>query len=278
MRSKHSRDWLFWSFNRVVTARQSICSSASWRSGRSRHALCANLGEALRRAGRLNQALGHLNRAADLDPSFPQTWNSLGLLAFDQGRLVDAERAYRESIRLGPRFAAAYINLGNTLHALGRGDDAAEALRTALRIEPKNPLALVNLGTVLSARHEPASLEEAETVCRQAVALAPQLPQAVSNLERVLRLKSQLVESNNKSAAWHFKQGLAHLRDSRHNEAETSFRACAAFRCNAGNGVGGAVAASGRARRLGRIMRVGTVGIGPGSQDGRGTLATCNHR
>ena len=132
-------------------------------------------------------------------------------MAFDQGRLVDAERAYRESIRLGPRFAAAYINLGNTLHALGRGDDAADAMRTALRIEPKNPLALVNLGTVLSARHEPASLEEAETICRQAVALAPQLPQAVSNLERVLRLKSQLVESNNKSAACAFQAGFGSL-------------------------------------------------------------------
>ena len=76
------------------------------------------------------------------------------------------------------------------------GVTAAEALRTALRIEPNNPLALINLGTVLSESRDPASLEEAEAVCRRAVALAPQLPQAVSNLEKVLRLKGRLVESS----------------------------------------------------------------------------------
>jgi tetratricopeptide (TPR) repeat protein len=184
----------------------------------------ANLGEALRRIGRLDQALENLHRAAALDPSFPQSWNSLGLLAFDQGRLADAERAYRESIRLGPRFAAAYINLGNTLHALGRAAEATESLRAALRIEPKNPLALVNLATVLSESRDRASLDEAEAVCRQAVALAPQLPQAVNNLERVLRLKSRAVELDHESAESHFKQGVALLRESRHTDAETCFR------------------------------------------------------
>jgi cytochrome c-type biogenesis protein CcmH/NrfG len=38
-----------------------------------------------------------------LDPSFSQSWNSLGLVAFDQCRLADGERAHREAIRLGPR-------------------------------------------------------------------------------------------------------------------------------------------------------------------------------
>ena len=185
----------------------------------------ANLGEALRRVGRLDEAREHLHRAAELDPSLPQTWNSLGLLASDQRRFADAERSYRESIRLGPRFAAAYINFGNTLHALGRGGEAADAMRSALRIEPNNPLALVNLGAVLSESPDRASLEEAEAVCRRAVAVAPQFPQAKSNLEKVLHLKDRLVESNHESAESHFKQGVRFLRESRHAEAETCFRA-----------------------------------------------------
>ena len=184
----------------------------------------ANLGEALRRVGRLDEALEHLHRAVELDPSFAQSWNSLGLLAFDQGRLIDAERAYRESILVDPRFAAAYINLGITLHALGRAGESAETLRAALRIEPNNPLALINLSTVLSENDDPALLNEAEAVCRRAVALAPQIPQAVSNLEKVVRRQGQLAEFNRESAASHFKQGVAHLRESRHIEAEACFR------------------------------------------------------
>jgi tetratricopeptide (TPR) repeat protein len=184
----------------------------------------ANLGEAFRRAGRLAEAHEHLQRAAELDSSMPQTWNSLGLLAFDQRRFADAERSYREAIRLGPRFAAAYINLGNTLQALGRGGEAADAMRNALRIEPNNPLALVNLGAVLSESPDRASLEEAEAVCRRAVALAPQFPPTKSNLEKVLRLKSRLVESSHESAESHFKRGLTFLRESRHTDAETCFR------------------------------------------------------
>ena len=152
----------------------------------------ANLGEALRLVGRLDQAHLHLKRAVALDPAFPQAWNSLGLLAFATGRHADAERAYRESIRLRPRFAAAHINLGNTLHVLGRGRDAAVALREALRIEPNSPLALLNLGQVLSATGDSELLDEAETVCRRAIALAPGLAQAASILEKIVRLRVRL--------------------------------------------------------------------------------------
>lgn len=45
-----------------------------------------------------------------------QTWNSLGLVAFDLGRNAAALHAYREAIRLRPRFVHAHINL-----AIGKG-------------------------------------------------------------------------------------------------------------------------------------------------------------
>ena len=66
---------------------------------------------------------------------------------------------------------------------------------------------VVNLGAVLSESPDHASLEEAEVVCRRAVALAPQLPQTKSNLEKVLRLKARLVESSHESAESHFTRG-----------------------------------------------------------------------
>ncbi len=131
-----------------------------------------NLGEALRTMKQFHPASVHLRKAVELDPTSVQAWNSLGLLSFDFGRNLDAERAYREAIRLRPRFVHAHINLGNTLLALGRPREAMESLREAIRIEPNNFLALINLGRILSETREPGLCAEAEELCRRAVALA----------------------------------------------------------------------------------------------------------
>jgi tetratricopeptide (TPR) repeat protein len=147
----------------------------------------ANLGEALRSTERPDQALPHLRRATELDPTLPHAWNSLALLAYSEGRFAESEASCREAIRLSPSLTAAYINLGNALSALERPADAAEALRAGLRIEPHNPLTLMNLAWALCELNDPALLSEAESLCRRAVALAPQVPTGHKILGNILR-------------------------------------------------------------------------------------------
>ena len=183
------KDLASWYFSRGGPRRRRPCFARGVGVRPDSARLHANLGEALRILGRLDEALDHLRKALALDASFAQAWNSLGLLAYDQRRFADAESACREAIRLKPRFAAAYINLGNALQALRRPAEAVEAMRTALRIEPDNFLGLTNLGQVLSELGDPDLLDEAEALCRRAEALAPQLPQAPENLGNVLRLQ-----------------------------------------------------------------------------------------
>ena len=65
----------------------------------------------------------------------------------------------------------------------------------ALRIEPDNPGAVANLGRTLIEMGDPDLLEEAESLCRRAVDLAPRLPQAVNNLGNVLRLRGKFDEA-----------------------------------------------------------------------------------
>src|SRR5262249_14997790 len=151
----------------------------------------ANLGEALRSIGQIENAIAHLRRATELDPKLPHAWNSLALLAQSQGRFADAEASCREAIRLAPRLTAAYINLGNPLSSLGRPSEAAAALREALRIEPHNYVALMNLGSALCDLNDPALLSEAESLCRRAVALAPQVSQGHQILGRTLQLRGR---------------------------------------------------------------------------------------
>ena len=155
----------------------------------------ANLGEALRFLDRTDLALTHLRRATELDPKLPHAWNSLALLAYSQGRFADSEASCRLAIELEPGLTAAYINLGNALSALGRPDAAAEALRTALRNEPQNPLALMNLAWALCERNDSTLLNEAEALCRRAVALAPEIATGHKILGNILRLAGRYEEA-----------------------------------------------------------------------------------
>ncbi len=110
------------------------------------------------------------------------------MLAYSQSQFAESEASCREAIRLSPSLTAAYINLGNALSALERPADAVEALRDGLRIEPHNPLTLMNLAWALCELNDPAALGEAEGLCRRAIALAPQVPNAFKILGNILRL------------------------------------------------------------------------------------------
>jgi len=155
----------------------------------------ANLAEAMRILKRTDEAFDHAKRALALDPSLPDAWNTMGLLAQEQGRFADAEAAFGEAIRLRPDHAAAHINLGSALQAEGRLDDAARSLRTAIRLEPANAAALTNLGQVLIDMGDPDLLDEAEELCRRAVAAAPGLTQAINSLGNVFRLQGRLEDA-----------------------------------------------------------------------------------
>ncbi len=157
--------------------------------------LHARLGAACRNLGRLEEARDYLQKAIDLDPTLPDPWNSLGRLAFDQRQFADAKAAYRTSIRLQPQFAPALKNLGATLLAVRQWRKAAEVLRSYLQLKPDDPEALANLAQALGEQGNPALMVEAESACRQALALAPGLPAAFDNLGNVLRVHGRLDEA-----------------------------------------------------------------------------------
>lgn len=154
-----------------------------------------NLAETLRLLKRYDEADDHVKTALELNPSRPEGWNISGLIAFNQERYCTAESSFREAIRLKPGYADALVNLGSTLQALGKLADAAGMLRKALRFQPDHVAALTNLGQFLVNIGDPNFLDEAETLCRRAVNLAPRLPQALNGLGNVLRRQNRLEEA-----------------------------------------------------------------------------------
>ena len=139
-----------------------------------------------------------------------------GWLQFHQGRYDEAERAFSEarqmdgksaaarqgtiaSFRMQGRFAEAEIEADGAERLfptdvgilaeiawlnfdLGRYSEAEGLFRRILIQVPADALALVNCAWALLQEADPASLEEASSLCRQALALSHSLPQALGCL------------------------------------------------------------------------------------------------
>ena len=88
--------------------------------------------------------------------------------AFQQGRLEEAERAFRQLLRKEPRHLAALNLLAMVLTALRRYAEAERCLRSALSIDATSDATFYNYGIVLKALGRP---QEAAERFSQAIAL-----------------------------------------------------------------------------------------------------------
>lgn len=109
----------------------------------------ANLGNALKRLGRVDEALEAFARSLQLDPGqFAIHFNHALLLA-ELGRNAAALAALREAIRLRPDWPQAWLELGKLLYAEEAIDAAADACRRALALDPRLFAAQHLLATLL---------------------------------------------------------------------------------------------------------------------------------
>jgi Flp pilus assembly protein TadD len=109
-----------------------------------------NLGLALQRAGRLDEAIASLRQALSLSGGrFPDAWFNLGNALRDIGQLDGAVGAYQHALALQPAHRKAMNNLGNALHLLGRLDEAMDIHQKTLQLAPEWPLARYNRGITL---------------------------------------------------------------------------------------------------------------------------------
>jgi len=93
-----------------------------------------------------------------------------------EGRLADAEAAYRTLIAAGSPEPRVRSLLGALCLQTGRLDEAIALLQHATAAEPRSPTAHANLGLALLGRGEHA---QALACCERALALAPAYPEAL---------------------------------------------------------------------------------------------------
>ena len=102
------------------------------------------------RKGDFQQAEEHFQAAVKLNPSqFPDAYYNYGVLLVGEGRLDEAEKAFRQALEARPSYADAHNNLGNLLERQGNSTEAIAEYKKAIEAKPDFRQAHFNLGRIL---------------------------------------------------------------------------------------------------------------------------------
>ena len=138
-----------------------------------------NLGIALVKAGRREEAVAQFTRALRLKPDYAEAHNNLGLALADSGRLPEAIGEYETALRLKPDYPEGETDLGVALTDTGRLPEAIGHLSAAVRLDPDYAEAHNNLAVALASA---GRLAEAIAQYREVLRLQPRIPEVHYNL------------------------------------------------------------------------------------------------
>src|SRR5437667_297394 len=150
-----------------------------------------NLGDALAREGKLEEATGHFAESVRLEPSNPDAHYNLGVALHRQGRPAEATLHYREALRLAPDYPNAHNNLGVALLNGGEVEQAIGELQQAFLMH-QDPGTHFNLGLALAKQ---GRTDEAIEHYREAVRLQPAFGEARQHLADALASQAKTEEA-----------------------------------------------------------------------------------
>ena len=142
-----------------------------------------NLGEALRKQGRYEEALLAARVALQQDSDSYLAHLGLGAVLCNLGRFEEAESSLRRALALNPQAADAYINLSTALYGQGRHEEAVDAARLAVAQDSGSVEAYMGLGSILGNL---GRLAEALAAFDSSLALDPTFEQAHTSRATVL--------------------------------------------------------------------------------------------
>ena len=129
------------------------------------------LGHALMRNGKLDDAVIQLYNALKINPNYEEAHANLGCTLARQNKVDDAIYHYQEALLINPKYAGAYYNLGKIYANKGEVEEAILYYKKALQVSPNMAEALYNLSWIYSTnenekfRNGKKAVKLAEKLC-----------------------------------------------------------------------------------------------------------------
>lgn len=152
--------------NRATEAIEPLREAARTRPGA---VVETQLGQALRKTGRIEEALTVLQQASEKQPPVSAAFFELGTLLYEKRRVAEAEAVLNRGMAVAPAGQLSFV-LGTVFLERGDFEDASISFARALASNPGHPSALCGLGRARMARGE---LERALEKFREAMANSP---------------------------------------------------------------------------------------------------------
>ena len=206
-----------------------------WRAtiARNPHSWMAynNLGNALKREGRVDEAIIQYKRTLEIRPSHAEAHNNLGNALVQKGQVDEAITCYQKALNINPGYAEAHYNLGNAFLHERRVDEAIRQYQSALEIKPDFTEVHIKLGGALLQKGQ---VNEAVMHLKKALDIRPDYAMAHACLGVALLQKGQVdeaiiyfqkaVELEPLNAEFHDHLGYALLQKGQLDEAITHLR------------------------------------------------------
>jgi tetratricopeptide (TPR) repeat protein len=142
-----------------------------------------NLGVAMLKVNRIDEAAGALRRVLVLRPDYAPSLDALGFACAELGDALEAKALFERSLDLNADAPSTHCRLGNLLLRLQRYDEARARFETALARVPDSAELLDGLGVALSRL---GHAEEAAAAYRRALDRDPSCAHTANNLGKTL--------------------------------------------------------------------------------------------
>jgi tetratricopeptide (TPR) repeat protein len=144
-----------------------------------------NLGTALQKQGRYEEALKAFDKAVQLKPDDADLWRNLGDILIDLDRPGEAILSFQHALKLNPRHWDAANKSGHLLYRLERFEDALAHFNLCDELQPNRALTLKIRALTLRGLKR---LDESLADNRRAYELDPADPDTCNNIGDVLLL------------------------------------------------------------------------------------------
>ncbi len=111
-----------------------------------------NSGVAFYNRKEFSKAIQAYQKVIELDPTYVEAYNNLGIIYQTMGDAKGAFEAYQKATEINPRYGKGYNNLGLLFLVEGRYEEALEVFQKALAINSNNIESHINLGILFKKK------------------------------------------------------------------------------------------------------------------------------